>query len=834
MKAPSAPSPFTGYCDGLQDDAIHGWAINRLHPDRPVHLHILIDGQEIARVEADQPRGDVQAALRLPHDRVGFRFRLPPACLDGAPHTLSIRMPDRTVLRISDETAEGGQREQLSFSLTARPDYTSCVDGIKQGALRGWVLQKMPSETEWRGGCIVSVTANNVLVAQARADRYRGDVAAAVGCDPHCGFDVPIPQRFRGSSPRSFSVRVLPEGDELMGSPFTSSIADDALETRLLDIAETIDRLHRELTRLRTEIRNTIPQAGYNLGNYDRWAALYYQALRERTALLRTSAPLAREPLVSILCPTYKPLRADYVTAIESVLRQSYRNWELILIDDGMVSAETTALIEAYARKDARIRPVFLKENLGISGATNKGMDAVRGEYTLFFDHDDMLVDVAVETMLRKALETKAALLYSDEDKVDQSNNWQAPNFKPDFNYRYLLGCNYICHLTMVETEAMRAIGPLRAAYDGAQDHDFILRACEYLDHERIAHVPDLLYHWRMTPNSTAVTVGNKNYAIQAGIRAVSDHLARRGFEAKVTSINGLTLYRVDWAFTATPSVSIVIPFKDQVETTQRCVETLLERTDYANFEIVLVDNWSVTPEAEAFLRSCDDHPRVRHMTIEEPFNYARLNNIAAATCSSEYLVFMNNDVFVETADWLRLMVNEALAGDDVGAVGARLLYPNETIQHAGVVVGPAGIGAHAHRGCGPGDYGYIGRILLTHEVTAVTAAAMLVRRSVFETTGRFDEEGLKIAYNDVDLCLRIRANGYRIVYCAEALASHHESLSRGSDDVPEQEARFFEESQIMQSRWAGHPLFERDPAYSRFFTVDLQPFFDLVDPAST
>ncbi|GBQ85487.1 O-antigen biosynthesis protein RfbC [Asaia krungthepensis NRIC 0535] len=619
-----------------------------------------------------------------------------------------------------------------------------------------------------------------------------------------------------------------------MGSPFTSSIADDALETRLLDIAETIDRLHRELTTLRTEIRSAIPQAGYNLGNYDRWAALYYPALRERTALQRVTAPLTDEPLISILCPTYKPLRADYVTAIESVLKQSYRNWELILIDDGMVSAETTALMAEYAARDPRIVILPLEKNLGISGATNAGMDAARGAYTVFFDHDDMMVDVALEIMLRKAQESGALLIYSDEDKIDLANNWQAPNFKPDFNYRYLLGCNYVCHLTMVETATMRAIGPLRAEYDGAQDHDFILRACEIMPHDRIAHVQELLYHWRMTPNSTAVTVGNKNYAIAAGVRAVNDHLVRRGFKPDVSSINGLTLYRVDWRLTQSPSVTIIIPFKDQSDITRRCLETLLERTDYPDFEVVLIDNWSVQPATQAFMTEFGKKPNVRFMTIEEPFNYSRLNNLAARTCRSDYLVFMNNDVFVEKSDWLRLMMNEALAGDRVAAVGARLLYPNETIQHAGVVVGPAGVGAHAHRGCGPEDYGYIGRILLSHEVTAVTAACMLVEREVFDAIGGFDETHLRIAYNDVDLCLKIRAEGYRIVYCAEAMAWHHESLTRGSDDVPEHEARFFEEGQTMQKRWAGHPLYERDPAYPRFFTVDLQPFFDLVDPLKT
>lgn len=287
MHAAPTNSPFIGYSDGLQKEILIGWAVNRLDPNTPARLHILIDGQEIAQILADQSRSDVQTALKMPHDKVGFTFPIPSKFMDGKEHDISIRLPDRTALPIADETVPSGKTLVHKFTIESRPEYTSCVDGIKQGALKGWILQKMPGEKEWRGDCVVSVSANGVLVAQVKADRYRGDVAAAVGCNPNCGFDIPIPQRFRGSSPRSFSVKVLPEGEELMGSPFTSSIADDALETRLLDIAETIDKLHRELTKLRTEIRSAIPQAGYNLGNYDRWASLYYAALRERTAMLR-------------------------------------------------------------------------------------------------------------------------------------------------------------------------------------------------------------------------------------------------------------------------------------------------------------------------------------------------------------------------------------------------------------------------------------------------------------------------------------------------------------------------------------------------------------------
>ncbi|GBR42755.1 O-antigen biosynthesis protein RfbC [Neoasaia chiangmaiensis NBRC 101099] len=784
------------------------------------------------QIECNIPRPDVQAALGLPTDLVGFEFAIPENFIDGEEHAVSIRFADRSIVPFSDPENAGFYLPEYRFNGHVRPEYQSFVDGFKQGAIRGWVLEKRPGGPQ-RGGVLISVSANGVKVAQVRADRYRGDVAAVLGCDPNCGFEVILPQHLRGSSPRQFQVHVLPYGEELNGSPFVTSVADDALESRLVDIADIVDRLHKELTNLRSEIRNVIPKPGYNLGGYDRWARHYYANLRARVAKARDEAPMKHKPLISVLCPTYKPLMSDFEAAVESVMSQTYPNWELIIVDDGGKSPEVAERIKAYCAEDSRIRAVTLKKNQGISGATNAGMDAAQGEYTVFFDHDDLMVDVALEVMIRAAQRTGARLLYSDEDKIDQAGYFLEPNLKPDFNYRYLLGCNYVCHLTMVETKLMREIGHLRKEYDGAQDHDFILRATEAVPHNQIHHVPEVLYHWRKTPNSTAVSVGNKQYAIDAGVRCVADHLKRLKVPAEVFSIRGLTLYGVNWKPRRLPKVSIIIPFKDQIDTTSRCVEALLANTDYKSFEIVLVNNWSITEEAATFIKKVRRLRNVRVVDVEEPFNYSRLNNIAVATCNADFYMFMNNDVFVEEKGWLTRIVGEALSAPDVGAVGGKLLYPNDTIQHAGVAVGPAGIGAHVHRGEPVSEYGYIGRTMLSHEVTAVTAAAMLVRASVFHEIGGFDEVDLQVAYNDVDLCLKIRAAGYRIVFCAEFVAYHHESLSRGSDQTAEHEARFFKETQAMQNRWGESPLYLRDPAYPRFFTVDRQPFFDLADPST-
>ena len=675
-------------------------------------------------------------------------------------------------------------------------------------------------------------------MAQVKADRYRGDVAAALGGDPNCGFEIILPNAFRRGGQQTFRFVVTPDDVELAGSPLTTSLVDDRLEARLLEIQATVDRLYGEIGRLRTEVADVVPKPAYSLGDYDRWARRYTDRLRARVSADRAREAAAQpdgavpEPLVSILVPTYKPMMSDFTAAVDSVLSQTYRNWELIIVDDGARSPEIAARIRQYCADDPRIRAVTLKKNLGISGATNAGLREVRGEYVAFFDHDDLLVDVAIEMMVRAARQTGARMLFSDEDKIDQAGYFLEPNLKPDYNHRYLLGCNYICHLLFVEAKTLAKVGELRPAYDGAQDHDLILRLVEEIPRAEIHHVPEVLYHWRKTPNSTAVNIGNKTYAIDAGVRAVSDHLKRLGVKAEVSAIRGLTLYGIKWLQTAQPKVSIIIPFKDQVDTTQRCVDALLAFTDYQAFEIVLVNNWSVTREAADFVKRVSRLPRVRVLTVEEEFNYSRLNNLAARDNDAEYYVFMNNDVFVGNKDWLRTIVGEALAAPDIAVVGGKFLYPNDTIQHAGVVVGPAGVAAHGHRGAPVTDYGYIGRAMLSHEVSAVTAAGMLIRASVFHEVGGFDEQHLKVAYNDVDLCLKVGEAGWRIVWCAEFTAYHHESLSRGSDDRPEHEARFFAETRVMQERWGANPRYRRDPFYSKHFTVDRQPFFDLVDPA--
>ena len=514
---------------------------------------------------------------------------------------------------------------------------------------------------------------------------------------------------------------------------------------------------------------------------------------------------------------------------MESVLNQTYQNWELVIVDDASRQPELTACIDAFCKRDARIRSVPRIKNGNISEATNTALKAAKGEWVAFFDHDDLLVDVALEVMVGQALTAQADVLYSDEDKVDQAGYFLEPNLKPDWNHRYILGCNYVCHLLFVRASLLKKVGSLRSKYNGAQDHDLILRLSEQVSGEKIHHVPEILYHWRKTPNSTAVDISNKGYAGEAGVAAVADHLKRLGKKASVGTINGLTIYNVDWLYEARPRVCLIIPFKDEVAMTRRCLERLLSVTDWPEMEVILVNNWSMTAEAEGFVREANAIPGVQVLTVEEDFNYSRLNNLAAARTGAELLVFMNNDVLVTQPDWLARMVAETQADEAVAAVGAKLLYPSGLVQHAGVVVSPKDVGTHVHRGLPKDDYGYTGRARLSQEMTAVTGACMLVRADVFQAVGGFDEKGLQVAYNDVDLCLKIRAAGHKVIYCASSVAEHHESFSRGSDDRPEHEDRLARERQVMLDRWGEAFIFRHDPAYNRHFVAAGQGFNDLV-----
>jgi GT2 family glycosyltransferase len=537
---------------------------------------------------------------------------------------------------------------------------------------------------------------------------------------------------------------------------------------------------------------------------YQSWIDLYE---RDRPFV----AP-AREPLISVVMPVYNTPEKWLRRCMDSVIAQSYQNWELCIANDASTYRHVKRVLDEYASKEPRIRVVHRAVNGHISRSSNDALAMAQGEYVALLDHDDELPPRALLEVAR-AIERNPQwkVIYSDEDKIDEAGRRYAPYFKPDWNYDLFLSQNCISHLGVYHAALLREVGGFRQGMEGSQDWDLALRCIERLRPDEIGHIAQVLYHWRAISGSTALGVDEKDYAGDAGLRAVRDHLERIGCEADAEMV-GPGRVRVRRGLPKrVPRVSLIIPTRDQVELLRTCISSIFDKTDYPDFEVLIVDNQSSEPATLEYFAELAAEPRVKVVPYDAPFNYSAINNHAAALASGQILGLVNNDIEVESAGWLQEMVSQAVR-EDVGAVGAMLLYPNDTIQHAGVIVGLHGIAGHVYAGLPRNHPGQMGRALLVQEMSAVTAACLLVRKSVFDQVGGLDE-GLSVAFNDIDFCLRVRARGYRNLWTPHAVLYHHESASRGSEDTPEKQARFNAEIDFMQSRWGD--LLLRDPSYN-------------------
>jgi GT2 family glycosyltransferase len=523
-------------------------------------------------------------------------------------------------------------------------------------------------------------------------------------------------------------------------------------------------------------------------------------------------------PTFSVIMPVYNTPLGFLEQAINSVRQQLYPDWELCIADDASSDPAVRQLLERHRAEEPRIKLVYRADNGHISASSNSALALASGDFVALFDHDDLL-DAQALFWMAEAIngQPDAGLLYSDEDKVDEHNRRYDPYFKSDLNYELLLAQNMVCHLGVYRTALVRQLGGFQLGYEGAQDYDLALRVIEQLAPQQVVHVPRVLYHWRAIAGSTALGAGEKNYAALAGRKAVAAHLARVGLQAEVLAApSAPALNRVRFACpTPQPLVSILIPTRDRADLLGMCLDTLLERSTYSNYEVIIVDNGSVEEKTQQlFARLPKD--RVRILRDDSAFNFSALNNHAARVARGQYLCLMNNDIEILTPDWLEEMVSFA-ARQDIGCVGARLWYPDGRLQHGGVVLGIGGIAGHAHKYLPRGQNGYFGRALLHQSYSAVTAACLLLRREVFEQVGGLDE-ALVIAFNDVDFCLRVREAGYRNVWTPYAEMIHHESASRGEEDSPEKIARFGREIAFVEARW-GEQL-RTDPAYNPNLTL--------------
>ncbi len=545
-------------------------------------------------------------------------------------------------------------------------------------------------------------------------------------------------------------------------------------------------------------------------------------------AIRRHGESLSNPPVISVLVPVYNPPEQWLRRCIESVRGQLYDRWELCLVDDASTDPAVPAVLMEFAATDPRIRIIRREQNGHISAASNTGLEAVSGTYVALLDHDD---ELARHALYLAAVEIDrhpdAVVIYSDEDKIDDHGRRFAPYFKPDWNPDLLRAQNYVSHLGIYRTDVMRAAGGFRAGVEGCQDWDLLWRMAETLPDSAVRHIPHVLYHWRAGHGSTAQTVQAKTYVLDAGRRTLEDHLERLGCNAAVTPVlEGF--WRVRYALPdPTPRVSVIIPTSDNFPMLKRCLDGLKNGTDYRPIEVLVVDNGAARPGLFAGLEESSNNFDVRVVRENAPFNYGALNNKAAALAKGDVLVFLNDDITMRHPDWLNEMVSLAMR-TQTGVVGAMLYYPDESIQHAGILLGVHGVAAHPYSGKPRGYTGQFARAALSQNLSAVTAACCAVRKAVFDEVGGFEEEHLKVAYNDVDLCLRIREKGYFNVWTPFAALTHVESASRGSDRDGPNRDRLERETKYMRERW-GEQL-DRDPAYNPNLTLEGPPF-DLAFP---
>ena len=518
-------------------------------------------------------------------------------------------------------------------------------------------------------------------------------------------------------------------------------------------------------------------------------------------------------PLISVAVPAYRTPEKFLAQMIDSLLAQTYGNWELCIANGSPEDSAMKKVLEEYTKKDSRIRVSELTENKGIAGNTNAALEMAQGEFVGLLDHDDLLAPNALYEIVR-ALDEDRNLdaVYTDEDKVttELDEHFQ-PHLKPDFNLDLLRSNNYICHFFVVRRSIVQKVGGFCQEFDGAQDHDFIFRCIETA--EKVGHIPEILYHWRTHKASTADNPASKMYAFDAGKRAIEAHLKRTGTEGIVSHTPDLGFFRVKYPVQGQPLVSVIIPNKDEKETLKACIDSIREKTEYPNYEIIIVENNSTTDEIFQYYKELSQDPRIRLLRWKKEFNYSAINNYGVRHANGEYLLFLNNDVTVITPGWIKELLG-VCQRPEVGAAGVKLIYPDNTIQHAGCVIGLGGIAGHMFVDMPANRTGYLHKASILQDMSAVTAACMMMKRTAFEEAGGFTEK-LSVAFNDVDLCLKVRKNHKLIVYDPYVQLYDMESKTRGAEDNKEKVRRFQEEIEYMRCQWIDI-LKKGDPYYNK------------------
>ena len=562
---------------------------------------------------------------------------------------------------------------------------------------------------------------------------------------------------------------------------------------------------------------------GNEYADYDTWLRIMRVSRQELFEQRKTKFSYA--PKFSVVVPLYHTPAKFLKDLVRSMMYQSYANWELCLVNASPEDVHLTSLLENWAMRDKRIRVIRLEKNLGIAQNTNAGIAASTGEFIAFLDHDDFLEPDALFCYADALNKDKTIdVFYSDEDKTDEyAAHYFYPHFKSDFNIDLLHANNYMCHFLAVRKSLVDTVGGLNEKFDGAQDYDFVLRLTE--NTKKIYHCPRILYHWRCSNQSTAANQGNKMYAIHAGKAALNAHYKRIGWNARAQegAVDGW--YQTKFTLKEEPLVSILIPNKDHTDDLDVCLNSFFERADYQNYEFIIIENNSVLPETFAYYEKIEkEHDNVKVVYWEAGFNYSAINNFGFKFAKGDYIMLLNNDVELITPDIFQSMLGFCMR-PEVGIVGAKLLYNDHTVQHAGVLVGAGGLADHVFKGIHEDDPGYMGRAISSQDVSAVTAACLLVKRSVYEEVGGLEDE-FQVAFNDVDFCLKVRKAGYLIVYDADVKLFHYESKSRGMEDTTERFIRFGNEMMLLNSKWDilstfVDPYYNPNLSYLKYYKIN-------------
>ena len=672
----------------------------------------------------------------------------------------------------------------------ARENYSICLKDASGTVISGKIMDRRRTDVEQAYPECKKEWIHGYLFTSK--ERIEGKVTVEVYCD---GVKEIVQHSFRQALPMKIGKSIKEQGWKV--------------------------KVYYQQFGLKQTVRRAIEKlGGKEVRTYEAFRRRYFPDKKELNR--QRKEQFVYEPLFSIVVPLYKTPLPYLEDLIWSIQAQTYEKWKLYLSDGSGKESSLKEVLRNYARKEKRIHIIENDCRLNISDNTNRALEQVDGGYVVFVDHDDTLApDALYECVKVLNREPDVEVIYTDSDKLSENGKrYSEPCFKPDFNMELLRCQNYICHLTVIQKRFLDKVGYLNSDYSGVQDYDHILRCVERTN--RIVHIPKILYHWRMCPGSVAVDTDNKPYTYELFQKILREHYDRMGIQAEVKAVfPGVvrTVYQLPYE----PLVSVIIANKDHREDLMRCVESLEQESEYKNLEILIVENNSVSEEIVTYYDQVQrQYDNVRVLRYEKEFNYADIQNYAAVRAKGDHLLLLNNDTWLERPESIREMLGYCMR-DDVGIVGAKLLYPDDTIQHAGVIVGLGGVADHAFVGMDREDPGYCCRAICAQEYSAVTAACLMVKKTVFMEVGGMDTE-LKIAFNDVDFCLRVKEAGYKIIYNPFSIWYHDESKTRGAEDTPEKIERFRGEIEYFQRRWANF-LYWGDPSYNPNLALDRHDF---------